>query len=74
MGVLVYKKHTSSHDFFHEDFLHGCIMHILRTCFRIGLLLVALILITTLFRIGSLFGLVACLIVVEAWLVTSWPC
>ena len=50
------------------------IMHIPRTCFRIGLLLVALILITTLFRIGVLFGPVAHLIAIEAWLGTSWPC
>ena len=39
-----------------------------------GLLLITLVLISIPLGIGALLGLVAHLIVVEAWLVTSWPC
>ena len=47
-------------------------MHVPRTCLRIGLLLITLVLISILLGIGVLLGPVARLIVVEAWLVVSW--
>ena len=64
--MLVYKKHTSSHDFPCGNLLHGYIVHITRTSLRIGLLLITLVLIPILLGIGAFLGLVTCLIAIEA--------
>ena len=67
--MFVNKKHTGGHNFSHRNFFHGCIMHVSRTCFRICMPLISLVLIVVLLRMGALFGPMAQLIIVEAWLI-----
>ena len=67
--MLVNKKHTSSDNFSRRNFFNSCVMHVSRTCFRIDLLLISLVLIVVLLRIGSLLRPMAQLIIVEAWLI-----
>ena len=70
--MFVNKKHTGSHNFSHGNFFHGCIMHVSRTCFWIGLFLITLVFIAILLGMGALLGPMTQLIVVEAWLVVPW--
>ena len=72
--MFVNKKHTSGDNFSHMDFFHGCVMHMSRTCFWIGLFLITLVLITILLGMVTLLGPMAQLIAVEAWLVVPWYC
>ena len=67
--MFVIKKHTSYDNFSCRNFFNNDVMHISRTCFRICLSLIALVLIVVLLRMGTLFGPMAHLITVEAWLI-----
>jgi len=65
--MFVNKKHTGGHNFSHENFFHGYIMHVSRMCFWIGLVLIAILL-----GMGALLGPMTQLIALEAWLVVPW--
>ena len=71
--MLVYKKHTSSHDFPCGNLLYGCIVHVSKICLWISLLLVALILICTLL-IWAFPSPMAGLVTIKAWQIAFWPC
>ena len=72
--MLVDKKYTSSDNFSCRNFFNSGVMHVSRTCFRICLSLIALVLIDVLLRMGALFGPMAQLIIVEAWLIAPRSC
>ena len=55
------------------NLLHGCIVHVSRTCLWISLLLVALILICTLL-IWAFPSPMASLVAIKAWQIAFWPC
>ena len=67
--MFVNKKHTSGDNLSRRNFFNSGVMHVSRTCFRIGLSLIALVLIVVLLRMGALFGPMTQLIIVEAWLI-----
>ena len=68
--MFVNKKHTDGDNFSRRDFFKSYVMHVSRTCFRIFLSLIALVLIVVLLRMGAFLGPMAQLIIVEAWLIT----
>ena len=67
--MFVNKKHTSSDNFSHGHLFNSGVVHVPRTCFWICLSLIVLVLIAVLLRMGALFGPMAQLITVEAWLI-----
>ena len=67
--MFVYKKHTSGDNVSCRNLFNSGVMHIYRTCFRICLPLISLVLIVVLLRMGALFGPMVQLITVEAWLI-----
>ena len=67
--MLVDKKHTSGDNLSYRNFFNNGIMHVSRTCFRICLSLIALVLIAVLLRMGAFFGPMDLLITVEAGLI-----
>ena len=71
--MFVNKKHTGGDNFSYRDFFHSCVMHVSRVCLRIGLFLVALILICTLLGIRAFSGLMASLVANEAWQIVFGP-
>ena len=68
------KKHTSHDNLSHRNFFNSGIMHVSRTCFRICLSLIALVLIVVLLRMGAFLGPMTQLIIVEAWLIAPGSC
>ena len=72
--MFVNKKHTGGNNFPCENFFHRGVVHGSKTCLRIDLLLITLVLIAILLGMGALLGLMTQLIVVEAWLVVPWSC
>ena len=67
--MLVNKKHTSSDNFSCRHLFNSSIMHISRTCLRIHLPLISLVLIVVLLRMGAFLGPMTHLIIVEAGLI-----
>ena len=67
--MFVNKKHTSYDNLSRRNFFNSGVMHVSRTRFMICLPLISLVLITVLLRMGALFGPMAQLITVEAWLI-----
>jgi len=67
--MLVDKKHTSSDHLSGGHLFNSSIVHVSRTCLRVRLPLISLVLIAVLLRVGALFGPMAELITVEAGLV-----
>ena len=67
--MLFNKKHTSSDNLSSGDLFNSGVVHVPRTCFRIHLPLIVLVLIVVLLRMGALFGPMAQLITVEAGLI-----
>ena len=67
--MFVNKKHTSGDNLSHRNLFNSGVMHVSRTCFRICLSLIALILIADLLRMGAFLGPMTHLIIVEAWLI-----
>ena len=72
--MFVNKKHTSGDNFSHRNFFNIYVMHVSRTCIWICLFLITLILIAVLLGMGALFGPMAQLIIVEAWLIAPRSC
>ena len=70
--MFVTKKHIGGDNFSCRDFFNSCVMHVSRTCFRIGLFLITLVLIAILLGMGALLGPMTQLIAVEEWLVVPW--
>ena len=70
--MFVNKKHTGGDNFSHRNFFNSYVMHVSKTCFRIGLFLITLVLIAILLGMGTLLGPMAQLIAIEAWLVVPW--
>ena len=68
-GMFVNKKHTSSDNLSCGHLFNSGVVHVPRTCFRICLSLIALVLIVVLLRMGAFLGPMAQLIIVEAWLI-----
>ena len=68
--MFVNKKHTSSDNLSCGHLFNSGVVHVPRTCFRICLSLIALVLIVVLLRIGAFLGLMTHLITVEAWLIS----
>ena len=54
--MFVNKKHTGGDNFSRMDFFHSYIMHVSRTCIRIGMFLITIVLIATLLGMGALLG------------------
>ena len=54
--MFVNKKHTSCDNLSHRNFYNSGVMHVSRTCLRIDLLLISLVLIVVLLGIGTLLG------------------
>ena len=72
--MFVNKKHTSGANLSYRNLFNSGIMHVSRTCFRICLPLISLVLITVLLSMGALFRPMAQLITVEAWLIAPRSC
>ena len=72
--MFVNKEHTDGDNFSRMNFFNSGVMHVSRTCFRICLSLIALVLIVVLLRMGAFLGLVTDLIIVEAWLIALGSC
>ena len=67
--MFVNKKHTSCDNLSYRNFFNSGVMNVSRTCFRICLSLIALVLIAVLLRMGAFLGPMTQLIIVEAWLI-----
>ena len=67
--MLVDKKHTSSDNLSCGHLVNSSIVHVSRTCLRVCLPLIVLILIIVLLRVGALFGPMTHLIAVVAGLI-----
>ena len=63
------KKHTRGDNVSHGNLFNNGVVHVSRTCFRICLSLIALVLIVVLLRMGAFLGPMTHLIAVEAWLI-----
>ena len=70
--MFVNEKHTSGDNLSRRNLFNSGIMHVSRTCFRICLSLIILVLIVVLLRMGAFLGPMAQLITVEAWLIAPW--
>ena len=64
--MLVDKKHTSGDNLSSGHLFNSSIVHVSRTCLRIRLPLIVLVLIVVLLRMGAFLGLVTHLITIEA--------
>ena len=67
--MFVNKKHTSSDNLSCGHLFNSSIVHVSRTCLRVCLPLIVLVLIVVLLRMGAFPGLMTHLITVEAWLI-----
>ena len=72
--MFVNKKHTSGDNFTYRNLFNSGVMHVSRTCFRICLFLITLVLIAILLGMGALLGPMAQLVTVEAGLIAPWSC
>ena len=67
--MFVNKEHTGGDNFSHRNFFNSYVMHVSRTCLRIDLLLITLVLIAILLGMRAVLGPMTQLIIVEAWLI-----
>ena len=72
--MFVNKKHTSDDNLSRRNLFNSSVVHVSKTCFRIGLSLISLILIAILLRMGAFLGPMTHLIIVEAWLIARGSC
>ena len=72
--MFVNKKHTGGDNLSCRNFFNIGVMHVSRTCFRICLSLIALVLIVVCLRMGAFVGPMTHLIIVEAWLIALGSC
>ena len=72
--MFVNKKHTSGNNLSRKNLFNSGVMHVSRTCFRICLPLISLVLIVVLLRMGAFLGPMTHLITVEAWLIAIGSC
>ena len=67
--MLVDKKHTSGDNLSYGHLFNDSIVHVSRTCLRVCLPLISLVLIVVLLRMGAFLGPMTHLITVEAGLI-----
>ena len=67
--MFVNKKHTSGDNLSYENLFNSGVVHVPRTCFRICLPLISLVLIVVLLRMGAFLDPMTDLITVEAGLI-----
>ena len=72
--MFVNKKHTSYDNLSYRNFFNSGVIDVSNMRFRICLPLISLVLIVVLLRMGALFGPMAQLIIVEAWLIALGSC
>ena len=71
--MFVNKKHTNSDNLSCGNLFNNSVVHVSRTCLRIHLPLIVLILIVVLLRIGAFLGPMTHLIIVEVGLMFLGP-
>ena len=72
--MFVNKKHTNGDNLSYGNLFNNSVVHVARTCFRICLSLIVLVLIIVLLRMGAFLGPMTQLIIVEAWLIAPGSC
>ena len=72
--MFVNKKHTSGDNFTYRNLFNSGVMHVSRTCFRICLSLIVLVLIVVLLTMRAFLGIMTYLITVEAGLIALRSC